>query len=1134
MRFSPMSLTLTRVLGLGVVTALLAALPSVTQGTPNFGLMLLVFVTTIITLNIRAPLHGIELSAAHGPALLLLFGLPPEAQGVSLWTLTVAGAVGEIIYQARRRQPQAGDQRVLRRTGAHVVLVCAALTFSFSLTTFVLRLLNVHLPIPVPNFAQLLAVTIGAIILTLTYYIVRLSEVVLNHSNWRAYWRVTLARDALPAFILLILPIVLAIGGASIYNTQRAEFSALYFTFMLLTINAPALIISIQRQLRQQVQTLSVLASMSSAIRANLNDQALLNVIYEQVRALIHIESLYVALVQDQYVSYPLVIHEQQPVTHLGESLEAVIGTPFHRVFMTGEPLLIEQNAARVTSAWGLRLPQSTIEAWMGAPLLRGDACIGALVITSQDPLRRFTSDDLRLLTIAAATTSTALENADLYAQQRARVSQMMMLNQVLTLLNNTLSPDVVIDTVISSASMVAEADAVAVYLYWDDARSTLALVRSAGFSSEASAALPDPLLSEALVTRRIDQLAPLVINDVQRDERAHTIRATMLMQDVRAWIELPLSFGGVGMGVLTVYYTHAREFAPELIELLRTFAAQSAQAIYNARLYTITDEELEQRVGQLLALAQLGSELTATMSLVEICDQALDLALAVTGSSAGALFLGAASDQAYELLVSRGYPSDLVQANLTASNSLTRRALNSGSVVIEGDVSTNPHYLTLLEGMNAQISIPLLRAGQVIGGLTLEHSQPHAFDDDDAHFISQLANQTGIALQNARLFREISEANEQMRVILNAMQEPLMLISPEGATILANPRIEALGIEPQRLLTHTIYELEPRADAEGDLLKALGFPDWDALKRLLTFPEQETASTAYELHHPDGVRHIERQAIAVRDDDGRLIGALLVFYDHTERVELDQAREEFSRMLVHDLRSPLAAVMTSLRLLSDIAPLDSNAKPMVEITANAGRSAITKLLHRIDAILDVAKLEDNALVLDTEPISLHVLVENVFNELNALARESRIKLSADLDGLPPLDADADKVERVLLNLLDNALKFSPQGGSVTVRAHTLDSSGFAQIDVIDTGPGVPNEYKTRLFERFVQVRGQHGSRRGSGLGLTFCRLVVEAHGGSIWIDDNPTGGSIFAFTLPAAKLSSGDSASIMDIDQLS
>jgi two-component system, NtrC family, sensor histidine kinase KinB len=248
----------------------------------------------------------------------------------------------------------------------------------------------------------------------------------------------------------------------------------------------------------------------------------------------------------------------------------------------------------------------------------------------------------------------------------------------------------------------------------------------------------------------------------------------------------------------------------------------------------------------------------------------------------------------------------------------------------------------------------------------------------------------------------------------------------------------------------------------------------------------------------------------------------LLVFYDETEEARLNKTREEFSQMLIHDLRSPLTSVTTSLKLLTDVVPKDDPVRGIVETTVDAGRSAIRKLLGRVDSLLDVSKMEQGFMSVDAKPTELATLVDNVCVELSPMAQDLGVVIRSDLRAdLPLLEIDADKTERVLLNLVDNALKFSPADSTVIVRAHEPGAEGaapgFVRIDVVDSGPGVADEYKMMLFDRYVQIRGRKGARRGTGLGLTFCRLVAETHGGRIWIDDNPTGGSIFSFTLPVA-----------------
>jgi signal transduction histidine kinase len=148
------------------------------------------------------------------------------------------------------------------------------------------------------------------------------------------------------------------------------------------------------------------------------------------------------------------------------------------------------------------------------------------------------------------------------------------------------------------------------------------------------------------------------------------------------------------------------------------------------------------------------------------------------------------------------------------------------------------------------------------------------------------------------------------------------------------------------------------------------------------------------------------------------------------------------------------------------------------------------------------------------------MILDAAVDYLLPLAGDSEITLSKIVEpDLPLVLIDEDKINRVIVNLIDNALKFTPRGGRVTVSAERWlngDEGSYVRCIVRDTGPGIPPEYRSRIFERFVQIANRHGRRRGTGIGLNFCQLAIEAHGGRIWVDEAPGGGSEFSFTLQA------------------
>src|SRR5258706_15685491 len=180
--------------------------------------------------------------------------------------------------------------------------------------------------------------------------------------------------------------------------------------------------------------------------------------------------------------------------------------------------------------------------------------------------------------------------------------------------------------------------------------------------------------------------------------------------------------------------------------------------------------------------------------------------------------------------------------------------------------------------------------------------------------------------------------------------------------------------------------------------------------------------------------------------------------------------------------------------------------------------------------MLDISKMEEGRMPLDPKPLVPYMLFDQAIERLQGSASTQRVQFEQRLAvGLPPIVADSEKIVRVLQNLLDNAIKFSPTNGTVTLSACVFDARKPLPADVPvhppikagewlvmgvqDPGPGVPRAYHERIFEKFGQVRG--AKARGTGLGLTFCKLAIEAHGGGIWVESEEGAGSVFAFALP-------------------
>lgn len=250
--------------------------------------------------------------------------------------------------------------------------------------------------------------------------------------------------------------------------------------------------------------------------------------------------------------------------------------------------------------------------------------------------------------------------------------------------------------------------------------------------------------------------------------------------------------------------------------------------------------------------------------------------------------------------------------------------------------------------------------------------------------------------------------------------------------------------------------------------------------------------------------------------DDMRTNIAVKVHELQSEKEQLEaleRLRQETTDLVVHDLRNPLGIIMGVVQMLRLVLP-EEVLKENEELLQLA-ESNTQRLQNLVDSMLSVTRMEAGAEELNLVPINLATMIQEAMGRVAPYVKRYNIKMRATLpEELPRVTADETKIDRVLANLIDNAMKYTPEGGAITIVAEAVDNE--VMVRVTDTGPGVPEEYREAIFGRFSQVPGEKPKRRGFGLGLTFCQLVVAAHGGRIWVEPGENGvGSRFVFTLP-------------------
>jgi signal transduction histidine kinase len=247
---------------------------------------------------------------------------------------------------------------------------------------------------------------------------------------------------------------------------------------------------------------------------------------------------------------------------------------------------------------------------------------------------------------------------------------------------------------------------------------------------------------------------------------------------------------------------------------------------------------------------------------------------------------------------------------------------------------------------------------------------------------------------------------------------------------------------------------------------------------------------------------------------DGEVVSAMLIARDVSERKRLEEMKDNLIRDVSHELRTPLAKVQMSLELLMELVEAAEIDRERTGRIAGLATNNVARLLETVEGILDLSRLEAGIWSYQLEVLDLGELLYEAYGYMHSLAQVKGLDLEADFaQDLPPVEGDREKLFRVLVNLVDNAIKFTSEG-SVRLGARVRD--GEVEVAVADTGEGISGENVGRVFERFFQ---EQVGAQGAGIGLAICRAIVEGHGGRIWAESGGRDqGAVFRFTLPMVE----------------
>jgi signal transduction histidine kinase len=350
-----------------------------------------------------------------------------------------------------------------------------------------------------------------------------------------------------------------------------------------------------------------------------------------------------------------------------------------------------------------------------------------------------------------------------------------------------------------------------------------------------------------------------------------------------------------------------------------------------------------------------------------------------------------------------------------------------------------------------------------------------------------------------ADMTTRLRDERDVLNAVLEATEDGILMVDADGRTVVANRAWVRLVGEPGLTTVRDLRRADGVAETFGEMVE-----------RWLGDPEHIGSG---DLERAQPFARLRAYSAPVRFDvDDAVLGRLIVLRDVTAESEAERMRSALVATVSHELRSPLTAITGYTQTLLHDGPWDAaTEREFLEVVALSA----ARLSALVDNLLDAATLDAGVLRLQREPVRVERLAERVLAQRRLLSGACTLELETR-PGVPVADADPLRVEQVLANLVDNAIKYSPGGGTVRVRVLAAAGEDAVLVTVADEGVGIPADAAAQLFERFFRVDGGLPGVKGVGLGLYICRSLVESHGGRIWVESRPGAGSIFAFTLPA------------------
>jgi GAF domain-containing protein len=775
---------------------------------------------------------------------------------------------------------------------------------------------------------------------------------------------------------------------------------------------------------------------------------------------------------------------------------------PNREVVLTRKPIILE-DAAKVYEEFR-REPhaQAVIRSWLGVPMLVGDRLIGMIALDKREP-GFYGQEHAGLAEAFAAQAGVAIENAQLHQETVRQLAQTEVLREMMLAAASTLDFDQVLDRTIDVLEDAMGIEYLGLMRPDESGRFMIGHPSMLGF------ARPDgryrfPI--DQCVSGQVYQAGePMILSDIRQAEVYAAAD-----EDVRSEMAVPVRIGDKVVAVLSLESSRLDAFNEDDLAFFIAVAGQLGVAMENAQLF---EAEREQR--QLSeALEEAAAAVSSTLELEQVLDRILEqVERVVAGDTFNIMLIR--NEYAY-VVRWRGYEKTGVADSIsTYSVRLSEyptlsRMSQTGRPILIPDTAEEDDWV-LQEGwewLRSCVAAPIQIGGTTVGFLNVDSTNPGQFSTDDARRLETFASHAATAIENARLYERLRDHAEmlgervaertaqlqaqyaRLEAILDSTVNGIVVAGPGGELVLANPiarewLTQSLSPEEADLLRRTLQDLANRAEEN---------------------PEQVLELTGLDL---------QLRAANIEESGVEGATAVVAIHDISHLKALDRMKSRFVSNVSHELRTPIATIKLFAHLMQKqperwreyLEPLAQEADHQANL---------------VEDILEISRVDAGRLEIKPEPTNLNELIEIVVVNHATRAREDGLTLEHQaVEPGPECLADPQRLIQVLDNLIDNALRYTPEGGKVTIATGEAEAEGrfWATVTIADTGMGIPADELPHVFERFFRgEKPRMMQTSGTGLGLAIVNEIAGLHGGRVTVESEVDAGSAFTVWLPLAQ----------------